>query len=335
MNKRRFDIEGEVPYQPFGDHTTSITLSLSMQTPLLVALVLLMIVLVGRAALVDVDLVGAAVMTFGVQEETTCVFLHGAGSPGSSAGPPTEAYPLYWGDVHVKTPGCSRRIFAHEETLHTGWEEAALQRRMCALLRVPSTQRLVIFAHSMANLVLAAALEGQVCKLPASARWYSVAAPWAGSSAADRLPELCNTSTSWALRALANRQHFCEGPNGGPSRGYSSLATTNPRLARVAHWQERVNGSMCGSSAFGLWSGDSWALQALADFTRFGMPNDGAVTTESCRPRSAPEPSPNHASFHYAASVNHYDLTCRHGDGAWGGDDRKPCSWYAWVSSIR
>ena len=264
---------------------------------------------------------------------TTCIFLHGAGAPRELAGPPTSTYTEYWGNVHTRTPKCSRRLFGREETLHTGWEDIALQRRVCSLLEVPPTERLVIFAHSSANIVLAAALNNRVCVLPASALWYAVAAPWKGSHAADRLPEICNTSNSWinpVIKALADSAKFCEGPGGGPSRGYSSLTPSNLRLPLLARWQLRVNGSMCGSSAFGLWSGDSFALQALAEFTNFGETNDGAVTLSSCRPLSASGLSSSHMALHYLTSINHYDLTCRHGDGMWG-SDRRPCSWYEWV----
>ena len=45
----------------------------------------------------------------------------------------------------------------------------------------------------------------------------------------------------------------------------------------ASRWRARVNGSLCGDSAFGLWSGDSMELQALADYVAFGEANDGAV----------------------------------------------------------
>ena len=85
---------------------------------------------------------------------------------------------------------------------------------------------------------------------------------------------------------------------------------------------------MCGNSAFGLWTWDAWGLEALANLAGFSEPNDGAVPEAACHPPEVQAgTTPSNAS--YTAAVNHYDLTCRHGDGSWGGDDRKPCSWYA------
>ena len=86
---------------------------------------------------------------------------------------------------------------------------------------------------------------------------------------------------------------------------------------------------MCGDSAFGLWSGDSMALQSLSDVVNFGEANDGAVPTAACHPHGAASARAPEAA-HFTAAANHYDLTCRHGDATlpWSGDDRKPCQWY-------
>ena len=264
-----------------------------------------------------------------------CVFLHGAGNPGSS--PATASYKEYWGSVHDHTPGCARRYFMHEETLRVGWEDAPLQQAVCALLREamqPQPQQLVVFAHSMGNLVLAAALDGGLCALPPSAAWYAIAAPWMGSKAADALGTLCAAADSGPLRSLVQRQRFCEGDGGGPSPGYASLVTASSRRERVvARLRARVNGSMCGDSAFGLWSVDSLELQALADLAAFGRPNDGAVAVTGCHPDDIQSAARSPAAAHFTAAVNHLDLTCRHGDGVWGGEDRRPCAWYAARSS--
>ncbi len=85
---------------------------------------------------------------------------------------------------------------------------------------------------------------------------------------------------------------------------------------------------MCGDSAFGLWSGDSLQMQALADFVGFDAPNDAVVELTSCTPAGA-TPGRDSASKYYTSGANHFDLTCRHGDGAFGGVDRRPCGWFA------
>ena len=270
------------------------------------------------------------------QPPVACIFIHGAGSPDAAA--PSASDPIYWGRVNEFLPRCSVFRFMHEDTLHAGWEDLSLQMRTCALLSeiseaLPPSQ-VVIFAHSLGNLLLAGALDRGLCSLPSAAAWYAVAAPWAGSRAADRLPEVCAGLSSGAVgplvRSLARRQRFCDGVNSTPSVGYLSLSTANLQLRDVAaRWQARVNGTMCGDSAFGLWSADSMELQALADVVRFGERNDGAVPTASCHPPGV-EPARTHNSEHFTAAANHYDLTCRHGDASlpFSGDDRMPCSWY-------
>ena len=52
----------------------------------------------------------------------------------------------------------------------------------------------------------------------------------------------------------------------------------------AAALQGRLNGSMCGDSALGLWSPDALGMQALADLAAFGESNDGAVPASGCHP---------------------------------------------------
>lgn len=283
-----------------------------------------------------------------------CIFLHGAGHPTSEE--PTAAFPDYWGQVHEHLASlCAVFSFVREDTLQFGWQDPPLQRKVCTRIHeaVESCSaaggapcRAVLFAHSLANLILAGALHAGRCALPPAAAWFSVAAPWQGSRAADRLPEVCRTNATARggsdamaradslmneqIRALAQREHFCGGVDGGPSVGFASLTTTNAALREVAGWAARVNGSLCGDSSFGLWSFDSWSLRALDRFASFGEPNDGAVAVAGCLPAGAPAER-SHDSPHYTAAVNHFDTTCRHGDGSllWmSGDDRRPCAWY-------
>jgi hypothetical protein len=275
--------------------------------------------------------------------DIVCVFIHGAGgedvrrwSSASSEPSPTPfatSYPEYWGRVHERLPQCSTFRFMRADTNSVGWEDAQLQERACSLLEVAAPAQLVIFAHSLGNLLLAAALDARRCALPPDAAWLAVAAPWAGSRAADALPGICAGAARVAgglVRKLAQRERFCTGANGSAAAGYLSLATSNGRLRALAQrWQHRANGSLCGGSAFGLWSIDSWSMEALADLVRFGEPNDGAVPLLPCHlPGADVGSTPESATF--TAAVNHIDTTCRHGDGSlpWSGDDRRPCAWY-------
>ncbi len=270
-----------------------------------------------------------------------CVFLHGAGS--NETGPPTPTFPTYWGAIHEHTPACAHRQFLHADTLHPGWEDESLQRSVCELINAAArprpvqqgaarpARRVLIFAHSMGNLVLAAALSRNVCTLPAHAGWFAAAPPWLGSRAAERIPALCSGGAGQALERLARRVGMCDGAGHGPSRGYWSVRTSNRELATLATWRDRVNATMCGSSPFGFWwSADAYELRALAAYARIPRPNDGVVTISSCTPLGHPplQHSDPAGAGVYVAAADHFDLTCRHGDG-WIGADRRPCAWYA------
>ena len=140
-----------------------------------------------------------------------------------------------------------------------------------------------------------------------------------------------NLGTRFAYYLLlpfaARREGCCEGAGGSVSPAYASLFRTHPGLDRVARWRERVNGSMCGDSAFGLWSVNSLEMKALAQWVNFGAASDGVVPTALCDAYQGPQAEHAPTASRYTAGVNHYDLTCRNGDGWWGGD-RRPCAWY-------
>jgi hypothetical protein len=97
---------------------------------------------------------------------------------------------------------------------------------------------------------------------------------------------------------------MCEGRGGGPSPGYWSVRTSNPALHRVERWAARPNGSICGDSAFGLLSWESWELETLARVVGFGEPDDGVITLRSCEPAAEALAA---GACTYTAGVNHYD----------------------------
>ena len=287
-------------------------------------------------------------MEYDTRTTASCLFVHGAGNSAASdpfIGTVTESDTYYWGRLHelLRPQYCATTRFMHEDTINASWEDAELQERFCAvLIATQPSVRLLLFSHSMGNLVVAGALDAGRCALPPTALWFAVAAPWAGSRAADKLPEVCSGSQQVVgslVKTLASREHFCEGPGGSPSAGLAGLRTDNVGLREIARrWQWRVNGSLCGSSAFGLWltegaGADSYELQALAELVDFREPNDGAVPTASCHPAGVGAPVRSwSSSAHLTAAVNHFDLTCRHGDGwlPWlATEERRPCAWYA------
>ena len=234
----------------------------------------------------------------------------------------------------------------HADTVRNGWEAAVVQQAVCELIDIASGEArrpIAIFAHSMGNLILAAALDSRRCALPSASSWVAIGAPWRGSKAADRLGAICSGKEGGIhfagslLRGLAEREHFCEGAGGAPSPAYGSLRTEGNYGLDVlaARWENVPNASTCGTSPFGLLSIDSLPLTALAEFAGFGSaPNDGAVAAAGCRAAggSSARWAEDVASPHYQADVNHFDLTCRHGENLLGlrplgGVSQRPCSW--------
>ena len=83
---------------------------------------------------------------------------------------------------------------------------------------------------------------------------------------------------------------------------------------------------MCGTSAFGLLSDESAELKALSLAVNYGEPNDGAVGIASCSLPGRNYSTDTASAACYSVGVNHFDGTCRHGNGL--AADRKPCNFY-------
>ena len=104
-----------------------------------------------------------------------CVFLHGAGL--DTEGPVTETFTSYWGDVHEATPQCDNHYFIHANTVDNACDSALLMAQFCRLALVNSVDNftasnVIIFTHSMANDILAAAVKNGVCEVASdTATW--------------------------------------------------------------------------------------------------------------------------------------------------------------------
>ena len=228
-----------------------------------------------------------------------CIFLHGGGV--TECGPPTTSFPAYWGDLHEHTPQCRTRTFNHANTTGTDFTDPALMRSYCAAAGAPSTpnstaiptvRNKLVFTHSMGNLVLARALQTGVCALEAnSSAWYLSGAPLRGTAAAVKLIDICGHPTvlQKPLRFVFEELGLCEGRN--VSAEFYSYRTDNPALVGLAEVANRsASGAMCGTSAFGIVSKYSAALDAVAALVRFGEPNDGLVGFSSCAASGWPAP---------------------------------------------
>lgn len=193
----------------------------------------------------------------------------------------------------------------------------------------------IIFTHSMANNIFAAALREKMCHFTNdTSSWYLCAPPSIGSLSADFVNQLC-TEPMWrdgAIHALAVKLHYCKNDNatGVANPAYVSLMTTDPSIqGLVQYMTPYASGVMCGTSLFGLLSEYSLGLEAVAKFTGFKEPNDGMVGISECTAVAPIEWFSTDASNRfYLAEINHADATGRNGNGIVG-HDRQPLAWFS------
>jgi len=221
----------------------------------------------------------------------------------------------------------------HMETMRLGWNTTQLQQVVCSASTFdqPANDKFLIknkilFVHSMGNLILAAAIRNKMCDIDLqTTSWYSISKPANGSTVAATLKTLCaDIEIETQIEYL---QGICVDHQPGPA--YQSMIPGAPGLSALYPiFEQKIVGSMCGTSSLGLISPYAAALTLVAKLGKLEKPNDGMVWYESCNiviPGVRPSPSPT--SKGYIAALNHADVTCRNGDGWWG-DDRQPCTWY-------
>jgi hypothetical protein len=278
------------------------------------------------------------------QEQKTCVFLHGAGE--SIVGPIQNASKNYWGSVHDFVPQCSDTIFSFEDTKNNGWDNKDLQKRYCdiALSNQPDGERVVknkvIFTHSMANLLLSAAIHNGFCDIDTSTTsWYAVDPPFHGSKAATMVTAVCQdkdpSPVDLLYQWLSHNLGYCipdehrayPGTSTNQVEYCSPDGTCMKDLRAVAI--KRIKGIQCGAAPHGLNTLKySLPLSSLALIVDYGERSDGLVPISSCKFFDQDKFTNDFTSLKYQSETNHADGTCRNGDGWWGAD-RKPCSWFS------
>ncbi len=284
----------------------------------------------------------------------TCVFLHGVGQTLADKGPPSPEYPDYWGNSHMYTPQCKERIFIREETKDRGWTSEELQKSFCNVALYGSRNRpekdtvirnTILFVHSMGNLILAAAIKNGFCEVDTkTTTWYSLMGPYAGSKVVPLLEEICEDAQTgeWPVskaklyRFVADAGGYCVPHSIHP---YHAYATMRPAYCDHKHQVcleelhgiagDRINGSMCGDSPYGISSRYSAGLKILSEIVGYGEPNDGMVPLNSCMYASkGAKFSVDFKQPNYLSAINHSDGTCRNGDSYWS-EGAKPCSYLA------
>jgi hypothetical protein len=283
----------------------------------------------------------------------TCVFLHGVGQSLSEKGPPLfDKWPDYWGNVHEYTPQCKERIFIREETKMRGWNDLNLQQSYCSVALYGSRKlnytdttirNTVLFVHSMGNLILAGGISNGFCDLDLnSSSWYQIQGPFRGSKAANLLTDVCKMASTgdWPVskaklfRYIAEEGGYCVPYTNHSYPGYQTLIPNycGPNQECIATLHEiankRIKGSMCGDSAYGLFSRYGPALKILAEVVGYGEDSDGLVPISSCKESSSAfDFKSDYRENFYGGDINHSDGTCRNGD-AYFSDSRAPCSYF-------
>lgn len=272
-----------------------------------------------------------------------CIFLHGAGNTGHVVGPPVNKFTEYWGDVHLYTPQCSERWFIREDTKNRGWDDEELQRAYCKLALIHQKEGdtvirdKIIFAHSMANIILADASRKGLCTMDTnSTSWYEIQGALLGSKAAQIIRQICryNRDKKWPVdihpllvKWIITQAGYCMPGTDLNYPVYDTLDPSYPKLEGISKIaQQNVKGVLCGNSAFGLATSYSLPLQSFALYTGYEEENDAIVPWTSCDEGDT-QYSNDYRSLFYSAKVNHADGTCRNGNGWWS-NKRRPCSWY-------
>lgn len=189
-----------------------------------------------------------------------CLFLHGLGQSGPRSGqlqqsnPPgsqTLSLPQYWANMASELAGvCTAVTYNWQNTNDFGWNDATVQNHYydAALSTVQAGG--VVFAHSMANNILAGACMDQS---KCGVSWYFVGGPIRGSKAADTQDQL--------------QSIFGNGATGGTAtlvrsfRGLRFGSTQREQLGRTA--RGRVKGVLCGTAGWGSGGLAGAALNAV------------------------------------------------------------------------
>ena len=150
---------------------------------------------------------------WGSSPQKRCVFIHGAGIELDQ--PVRDDFSQYWGPVKAWTGHCMSHAFLHRNTMTVNWTHPALQKAVCDLVvgnvsnaSNPIAEDVIIFAHSMGNLVLGGALANGLCALAPSASWYEISAPLRGCLSADFAEEECR---EYGANAISHKMGYCDG----------------------------------------------------------------------------------------------------------------------------
>nr|CAG4717003.1 unnamed protein product [Naegleria fowleri] len=172
-------------------------------------------------------------------------------------------------------------------------------------------KNVIIYAHSMGNLILAAAIKNGVCSLDKeSVSWYDLMGPLRGSPAANMLDTVCAQDDWNVKRILAAKGGYCMSDSMKMYPTYESLHTNYSGLSDIQKVaKEYITGQMCGTSSYGLNSMYSAPLELLSKLVNYGELNDGLVPYSSCVVDKDAPFSESYEDTFYRTAANHVDGT--------------------------
>lgn len=273
-------------------------------------------------------------------KQKPCLFVHGTGVIEDTY--ISTNYSSYWQNISLATPYCSVRHFFHYNSVENGWDNSDIYNKLCSLSSNGTgvLSNMVLFTHSMGNLLLAAAVHTNACRIDTgSVQWYSSVAPWMGSKLLYTATCFCDPTCSIHLLPrhivifFMKKFHYCSS-NGTLNKAYQSCLPDYKSPSGV-RFQDLVNtarkyisGAMCGLRALGNnLKRPNLALYFVQLFGDLETPNDGLVSFESCGTLRVGQFS-NHANGTYFKGLfNHADGKCTCSDRKSCESDDSPCGW--------
>ena len=271
--------------------------------------------------------------------DKTCIFFHGSGE--RVTGPPLNEHSEYWGPLNRFTPHCKVRRYIREETKMRGWNDEGLQKIYCKEATFDQQDKTIIrnkiiYTHSMGGLVVAGAIRNKFCDIDTkTSSWYTIAPAYQGSHLVKFVRNVCERKDPGVLpqiyRYISEFFGYCIPGKDELYPVYETLDLDYSYMKELVEISlHRLNGSLCGDSAYGLNTVFSIPLSIVASYANFPEHSDGLVPISSCQivgKRQGKTFGETPDEMYYKPSTNHPDNTCRHGDGLWG-NTRKPCSYF-------
>lgn len=273
----------------------------------------------------------------------TCVFMHGAGVS-SDGDVDTESFEEYWGAAHTYAAAggsCGELKFIRRQTIDRAWDDRLLQEHFCDVAAGghsgESITDTLVFSHSFGSLVVAGAIETDMCTFDTrTSKWFQIGGLWGGGLTNDALEWIC--AQVWrgdvAWQDLNDQMGFCTHDGGSLAwqSTFSSYHGIRQSMSDITKTllHRNVRGGMCGNDAFGV--SNNAALPNLRDRMALSWYSDGVVETWDCESGEQSDFTfwgTLSTSNFYQLSGNHLDSSCRFGNGVMS--FAKPCNFFRYA----